>query len=258
MTDQPKIFYVSSDGLVRKDHPWPSDAIAKVRRTEERALAAQIANAAPPDECSVDVPISPARGPVTPYQDYHVVAVGAEDFEVTKIRYKSGAPARALDLFDKMMAQSSRRRDGPAFTMLHAMAARKYRDLTEQVKSSGLAASPVFSDKLGGSGKRDAMDAYMANTQRLAWMHASIGDAIAKDIKRKAKAIDNGGRIVGEVELRQIGKRLITVRMLVDLVCLQEKSLRAVLMAHGWRDSGKNLKTLRAALCAALERISPL
>lgn len=227
------------DGSLSQTEHW--------RVTQTKALAAV------PVECSAEIITAPARGPIAPFREvyWHETAHGNEWRHVP---YRSGCPGRTRDIFDIMTDQATRRGGVAPFDIGQVFAGREYRALHERVQSAGLKCSSAFDDKVRGKGKVDFMDSYLADAQRLSWFHEAIGGAIAKDMKRvspeKAQRV-----IITDDILAQADKRIITVRTLVDDVCIKEKALSDVLGAHGWSVTGKNRKALRDALCAALGRM---
>lgn len=206
-----------------------------------------------PDECSREIPEAPARGPVDPFREVRVMPT-ADGYQVTEVPYRAGCAARVRDVFDVMTEQAARR-GGPApFTLHEVAAARDYRALTERLESAGLRSSMAFATTAGGTGYRDFMDAYLSDSRRLAAFHAAIGLGLAKDVRRRVPAMVEGQE-VGATTVRAMARRPIPVRALVDAVCLADKPVSAVLKAHAWRDTGKNILALRHALRAALERM---
>ena len=227
--------------------PGCRSAVAK----EERAQL--VAAGTAPVECSPEIIPAPARGSMASFREgyWHDTDMGGEWRHVP---YRSGCPGRTRDIFDTMTDQALRRGGGAPFTAAQVGAARDYRALNEAVQSAGVKCSSTFDDKVRGQGRVDFMDAYIRDSERLGLFVRAIGDGVAKDTKRKVPAIE-GAVKVGDVQLRRIGRRLITVRRLVDDVCISERTLSDVLEAHSWRATGKNRMTLRAALCAALGRM---
>lgn len=245
-------FWVSPTGCVRDHSPWLAPPACG--NPDDTAPAAPSL----PDGTSSHILTAPARGPVDRFVDAHTVPVGTDKFERVEERYGKGAPVRCRDIFDEMNEQAMRRRKGRLiFTAAQADAGRRYRDLVERCATAGLKISSTFSDHAGGSGKVDFIDAYMADLQRLAWFHRAIGDATAKDVRRKQPA-RAGKVVISDIDLIETGRRIITVRQLVDDVCLRERSLSEVLSAHGWAWGENNAKHLRSALCQALDRMRNL
>lgn len=221
---------------------------------EEKArIDAVLASAALPDGCSREIPVAPGRGAVDEFREgYWRDKEGKSEWR--DVPYRAGCPGRARDIFDVMTDQATRRGGPSPFTAGQVGAARDYRALHERVHSSGVKCSSAFDLRTGSGGRIDFMDAYMADTRLLAGFHSAIGGGLAKDIKRNVPATV-GKVVIGDVQLRRVGRTIITVRCLVDEVCIKERALSAVLEAHGWRATGKNRTTLRSALCAALGRM---
>ncbi|MCP3969247.1 MAG: hypothetical protein GY717_02785 [Rhodobacteraceae bacterium] len=137
-------------------------------------------------------------------------------------------------------------KDQPHLVGERGGAARDYRALHERVQCAGVKCSRAFDVQIGGQGQGqvDFMDAYIRDTERLAMFRRAIGDGVAMSVRQDgAHNMDRGSRWS------------VTDTRLVEMVCIGDKPLSAVLKAHGWSLAGKNRKTLRAALCAALERM---
>lgn len=207
----------------------------------------------PANEFSDVIIAAPGRAPLKPFKEGYWHG-DDEKGEWREIPYRSGCPGRTRDIFDSMTDQATRRGGDAPFTAAQVGAGRDYRDLHEAVQSAGVKCSSTFDDKVRGQGRVDFMDAYIRDSDRLGLFVRAIGGGVAKDTKRKVPAIEGTVKI-GEVQLRQIDRRLITVRSLVDDVCLADKSLSTILVDYGWRATGKNRMSLRAALCAALGRM---
>ncbi len=207
----------------------------------------------PPKECSSEVPSAPARGALAEFREGYWHEKNG-DAQWRDLPYRSGCAGRTRDIFDLMTDQATRRRGAAPFTVAQVGAARDYRALHERVQSAGVKCSSAFGVQVRGQGRVDFMDAYIRDTERLAMFHAAIGRVIAKDMRRVSS--DKAQRvIITDDSLASARKRIITVRALVDDVCIKERSLSDVLKAHGWSVTGKNRKTLRSALCAALGRM---
>ncbi|WP_107495561.1 hypothetical protein [Thalassobius sp. I31.1] len=225
---------------------------AKIARWRRLDL---IATGTAPKECSRELPVAPARGQVVPFRESIVVPSGDEDFELVDAPYRAGCPGRARDIFDVMTAQATRRKGATApFTALQVGTARDYRDLNERIAGAGVKCSKTFDDHVGGQGGGEFMDAFIRDKQRLSAFEAAIGEGVAMETRRR-RAAHVKGVVIGDVQLRAIERKIITTQRLVDMVCIEEKPLGAVLKLHGWCSGGKNIITLRAALCAALSRM---
>ncbi|QBF32158.1 hypothetical protein [Thalassococcus sp. S3] len=237
---------------IKAERDRPAD-IFRYSEEEQARLNAIRDGAANPEACSDEIVPAPARGALSAFREgYWHEKDGKTEWR--EVPYRSGCPGRTRDIFDTMTDQAMRRGGKAPFTTAQVGAARDYRALHERVQSAGIRCSRAFDLQAGGHGNADFMEAYATDTRRLAMFHDAIGDGVAKDTKRKVPAME-GTVKVGRVQLRQIGRELITARRLVDDVCIRERALSEVLRAHGWRATGKNRSSLKAALCAALGRM---
>ena len=193
-------------------------AVRRIERStsmDERARMAEVmALGAVPDGCSAEIPMAPARGPLAPFREgyWHETDGGSE---WRQMPYRSGCAGRTQDVFDIMTDQTVRGGGDAPFTVAQVGAGRDYRALHERVKSAGVKCSRAFDVQTVGQGGSDFMTSYMRDTKRLAMFHEAIGDGVAKDTRRKVAATC-GSVKVGDVQLRQIDRRLITMRRLVD------------------------------------------
>ena len=223
----------------------------KKRAKEDRAQLLALASV--PDACSAEIAPAPARGQIVPFREGYWHEKGGRA-EWRSVPYRSGCPGQVRDIFDIMTDQAMRSGGVAPFTAAQVGAGRDYRALHERVQSAGVKCSRAFDVQAGGRGDVDFLKAYMDDARRLAVFRDAIGSVIAKDMKRvrpdKAQRV-----IITDDILAQVAKRIITVRTLVDDVCIKERALSDVLRAHGWVKTGKNVKTLRDALCAALGRM---
>lgn len=223
--------------------------------------AALLAAGAAPGACSGEIINAPARGPLGVYSEVLHLPDG-DGVKVVEAPYRAGAPGKSRDVFDTMTDQATRRGGQPPFTASQVAAGRTYHDLVERVATFGVKCSRVFDDSPRGNGRGpDPLDAYRRDVRRLEAFRIAIGQGTAKASSRAVDVIARGkagAAVVGTAQLRDIGKRLITTRALVDAVCIDDKPLSAVLRVHGWREGGKNQITLREALRAALWRMEGL
>lgn len=213
-----------------------------------------------PSECGPEIgaQIAPARGPVVAFQPVQMMPdpKSKDGYKAVDAGYRGRSAARSRDVFDKMTEQGQRRGGAVPFTAHQVSIAREYRDLTEWVASSGIKGSAVFDDKPRGRGlSSDFMDRYMMTSDRLGRFHQAIGEGVAKQDRPAAHPARVGKVVIGEVKLKRVGRGLITVRALVDYVCLSDLTFSAVLDRFGWNRSGANIKTLRGSMCEALDRM---
>lgn len=214
--------------------------VAMTRRVDgERArIAAMLAQATPPDGVG-PVPVAPARGPCRVVTDWAALPGG--------MRRAVGQRLEQADVFDVMLAQARRRHGdseapfAPPLSPGQIAMARHYRALTERHDAGGVRCSSLEAGRAGGSGG-DFMDAYLAVGMELDRLHSRIGAGAAL-VLRRVRPSDRGSRIT------------IADRRLVDLVCLGNLSLDAVLVRHGWVVKGQYRQGLRDALAGALDRM---
>lgn len=242
---------IGEDGRKRPFHLCCKRCRERMAVQERAGL---LAGSTAPERCSAEILPAPPRGRVAEFRETRILPQG-DDFRVVEAPYKAGYAGRCRDVFDVMTDYLTRRGGEPPFTLAQVDAGRAYRALHERVASAGVKCSGAFQvERSGRSGKVDFMDAYIRDVERLDDLRNAIGAGVAKETRERREATAGKVRI-GDVELRRIGRKLITVRALVDAVCLSERSLSAVLEAHGWRATGKNRKALLASLRAALERM---
>lgn len=224
---------------------------------ERQRLRAMLDRATPPVECGPRMPVAPARGPMLRFTPREVVQTENGNFVSRRSGYHGWDAARVADVFDMMLdaarkAQAAREKRAeargddapdfcPPFTPGQVQIARDYAALVERVSVAGLSCSSleVLRQKAGTGGDREL--AIFIDFQRLRAMQHRIGDGLVKEVRR----IRPEGR----------GRVAIRVRALVDMVCLGQKSLAEVLVAHGWQADGRGIAALRAGLCAALDRM---
>lgn len=248
-------FYVDRAGRCLDHVAWQRGQSPQSGPASEAAVRDALAGAVLPDGVSTEILAAPARRGLDRFHDLQMVAVGTEEFEAVEQRYKSGGPGVVRDVFDTMVDQITRRGGTSPFTVSQVSAGREYRDLHERLQSAGIKCSSAFDTASGGLGSKDFMDVYLADSWRMGWFHKAIGDGVAKDTRGKLRTRSGKRTRVTNVDLAGFGKKIITVRALVDCVCIFEQPLSAVLDGHGWAATGKNRKTLSAALRAALTRM---
>lgn len=221
------------------------DGLARLE-AERRRCDAMLERAAPPEACGDAIPAAPARGPMTTWAPREVQRTEAGNWREVRAGYAGRSGARRADAFDRMTADAKRAqakaRSGfvAPFTIGQVEAGRAYAALVERVEASGVKLSSVegIGASGGGGGQREA--AVLDDVRKLKRARGRIGNGLAKEAVRKGSAR---------------GPRSITVRILVDMVCLHDRSLSQVLQRHGWASKGTHREELRVALRAALDRL---
>lgn len=195
------------------------------------------------------VPCAPARGPVERFTPREVVRTDAGNFRTVRNGHCGFDAIRRADAFDVMEAQAARRSKArnkahtPLFSVAQMLAGREYGALSEKHSAAGARCSSLEAAHRGSSGG-SYIDALVAEGQRLQRMRAAIGDAWAMEPRRTAP---NGDQ-----------RRAIRVRALVDLVCIEGKTLSQVLDRFGWSRKTTHIDELRQHLRAALDRLHGL
>lgn len=209
----------------------------------DAAVARLSARAVPPPLVSPEIVAAPARGQVDVLRLSDVVLTPSGP-RVRSASVDGFHPVRVEDALGGM--DRAARKGGQAkpdlFTTMQRDTARAYATLHERVQSAGVRCSSVEALGAGGSGGGSFIDAVMADSARLSRMQAAIGNGLVL-IPRNAQAHADRPRSA------------IRVADLVDQVCLGDRSLSAVLHAHGWGRQTPQLRTLRLALCGALDRM---
>lgn len=244
---------VGRAGMVR-DAASPAEAFAMLSEPQRRA--AMIASATPPEICGPDMPISPARGAFAVFQPRRLASASggmsvADGYRGTGEDRPRWA-LRDADVFDRMEADARRRHERssepdapfvPPLSPGQVAMGRLYRDLVEDHDGKGMKCGSLEGSR-GGGGSGAFIDTFVAQGIAIEKIRARIGHGVAMEVRR-----------VRPSRRGSAAKGIIMDRALVDMVCLGDKSLSDVLAGHGWAKQTKHLASLRAALCAALDRM---
>ncbi|RJL13702.1 hypothetical protein C9E82_13300 [Paracoccus siganidrum] len=211
---------------------------------EAQRCRVMMAAAALPEECGDEIAPSPARGGFVLERFRHLEEGRDDEFIQTSKGYVRRLPVRRADAFDAMIAAALRaKRDEMPLSYGQIAIGRRYHDLVEMLSSDGTKLSQLQGST--GSGDNGGwMDRRLALSAELAGMRRRIGNGVAMAVRR-IRPSDRGSKARGT----------ITDRVLVDMVCLQGRGIKAILLAHGWQDDGRNKKALREALSASLDRM---
>ncbi|MEY8117634.1 hypothetical protein AB9F26_05105 [Falsihalocynthiibacter sp. BN13B15] len=230
-------------GVVRVTPAGVARVISKrLVEAEAARIAAVKARGTVPPLCGPEIPAAPARGPVLRFEPLETAVTKEGNIRVVRSGFEGRKALRAADIFDVMNAQAARRSQGAnMFSKRQMDAGRLYRDLVERHSSAGVKCSSLEATGGGGSGG-NFMDAVLAAGEEIRRQQRLIGSGAAM-VVRRVRPSARGSRV------------MIYDRVLVDMVCLQEKNLSEVLTAHGW-SLGGNVSIVFKALCACLERMS--
>lgn len=218
--------------------------------------AAMLAAATPPAICGPDIPVAPARGAFATFQPRRLVpgsagtAVPDGYRALGEVHHR--AALRRADVFDRMIEDARRRHEKlvdkdatflPPLSPGQVQMGRTYRDLVEDHDGKGLKCASLEASR-GGGGSGSFIDTFVAQGIAIERIRARIGHGVAMEVRR----IRPSGRGVA-------ARGIILDRMLVDMVCLGDRTLSDVLAGHGWDKQTKHIASLRAALAAALDRM---
>lgn len=194
-----------------------------------------------PSSCGPEIPVAPARGITLPYAPQAVRAT-ANGYEPQHVGFEGRDAARAADVFDTMVLQARRRGGNDPLTPAQIDAGRRYGALVERHSSVGLKCVSVEAQDRGsqGSGGGSYMDAVLAEGDAIRRMEAAIGTGYALEVTR-----NRGGN-----------RRSITIRALVDMVCIEGLSVTDVLTKNGWAAYGGVRSRAYDALGTALDRMA--
>lgn len=215
------------------------------RQAEARRIADVLAHGTVPDACGPDIPLAPARGALRTFRPIELVPGSLGTAQDTghwargeDTRRKG---ARIRDVFDRVELWAGDAPLAPAQVQI----ARDYRDLIERHEAGGMGCASLEASRGGGGGAGgEFIDAYVAEGIRIAALRRRIGTGVAMEMRR-IRPSKRGAKARGN----------ITNRKLVDMVCLGDQPLGAVLDAHGWAVKGDTREALRRALAAALDRM---
>ncbi|MFW2541520.1 hypothetical protein ACN2XU_02680 [Primorskyibacter sp. 2E107] len=213
----------------------------QMRLDAEVARCAAIkAGGAVPVECGDAYADAPARGCFRVVETKAMYPVGSDGYVARPAGYLGRKTIVVQDVFGVMLAQAARAKRAAPLTASQVAMGRFYRDLHERHVSAGLRCTSLEAMP-GGQGGTHAgfMDAVLADRQRLDVLRRRLSDGPAPRL-RVLRPSRRGARVS------------ISERVLVDMVCLGQRSLDSVLEAHGWAVKGETRKAARAALADGL------
>lgn len=214
------------------------------RNEENERLAAVVSAGLAPNECGPEmVSIAPARGRVIPFRNAETYLNTDGDVETIDHGAHGRLAMRRGDVFDLMIDQAAKRKKVLGLTTTQIQMGRVYRDLVERHASAGIRCSSVEGLPGGGGSGGGFMDAVLDQGSQIDYWRSLIGDGLAMDIRR-VRPSKRGERIA------------IKAQRLVDMVCLEDKSISHVLYVHGWSNRGDSITKLTIALGECLERMA--
>lgn len=232
---KPEILYIDRRGI-------GAEVVAADRRMAEALrCAAMIEDATPPAECGWLIPAAPARGAFEVFMPKAIVR-GSEGI-IEPTGHAGRHAVRAADVFDRMLVSARRRKQDAPLTPGQVAIGRCYRDLAEILASDGTKLSRLDAS-FGGGDSGSWMDRRLELSERLATLRRRIGTGTALSVRR-IRPSDRGADQRGP----------IMDRVMVDMICLEGRTLDQVLKAHGWVKDGRTYKAITEALCGALDRM---
>ncbi|APG45683.1 hypothetical protein [Phaeobacter porticola] len=220
-----------------------SDGVARLQAEADR-IAAIKARGAVPSACGDEIPEAPARGAFRVFEPMRLRSVGSGEYEAQHVGYRGRSAIRNADVFDVMAAAVARKKKSPPFTPGQVAMGRHYRDLIERHACAGLRCSSLEAVRSGGGGQGgEFVDAVLRDREEITLMRRRIGTGSAIEVRR-VRPSKRGSRTT------------ITNQRLVDMVCIEGKSLRDVLEAHGWSVYGETTKAVRQALAGLLDAMA--
>lgn len=206
---------------------------------EAARVRSMLADAAPPVAMGA-ASVAPARGPQQLVPNFSVTNGG--------MRRVEGAHWQGLSPLAAAVAQARLRHEGrnpdapfvPPFNPGQVAVAEDYAALVEWRDGSAVRCSS-FEAGRGGGGSGEFIVTYIAQGKWLSELHRRIGDGVAMSPRRN---MDRGN-----------GRRAISVRVAVDLLCLRGVPVKAILKRFGWVGNMRECGDLRSAICGALDRM---
>lgn len=198
-----------------------------------------------PEVCGDAIPEAPARGAIRVFQLMSLFPDGENDWKACPSGYRGRSAMQCADVFDVMAAKAASNGKPAPFTRAQVAAGRYYRDLVERHACAGVRCSSVEAIRSGGGGGGigSYIDAVLRDREEIERIQRRIGTGTAMAV-RKIRPSTRGSRVN------------ISDRRLVDMVCLEDKPISAVLRAHGWSVRGSTLTCIKQTLSNLLKLIA--
>ncbi|WP_423212264.1 hypothetical protein [Paracoccus yeei] len=210
---------------------------------ERHRCDAMIEDATPPEECGWLIPSAPARGAFEVFMPQAMVQGSDGKWARQPTGHAGRHAVRSADVFDRMLVSARRRKQAAPLTPGQVAMGRRYRDLAELLSSDGTKLSRLDAS-FGGGDSGGWMDRRLELSDQVRRIHRAIGNGMALSVRRirpSNRGADQRGPIMD--------------RVMVDMVCLEGRTLDQVLVAHGWTPDGRTRKAVWEALCGALDRM---
>jgi hypothetical protein len=210
--------------------------------SEAERMAYLKARAVAPESCGPDMPVAPAKGPMLAVQP---MAMQMSDAGPVLVHtgFRGRNAARARDVWDEMADQARRAGGAAPFSAAQVATGRAYAALVERHEACGLPARPVETMMAGrgGSGGGGYSEAVLKEGRRLDKLEAAIGAGVALEVQRRSRR----------------ARGVVTVRALVDGVCLHGRTVADQLRRAGWcATDAATVRQARDAVAAALDRMA--
>jgi hypothetical protein len=198
------------------------------------------ARAMAPESCGSEIPAAPAKGPLVAVAPM-AVQMGKDGPEVVHSGFRGWDAARAKDVWDEMADQARRAGGFEPFTRTQVVTGRAYTALAERHMARGLRGVSVETMMAGrgGPGGGGLSEAVLAEGRHLDALRRTIGDGLALEVQRVSRR----------------ARGALTVRALVDGLCLGGVPLGRQLRLAGWKDNGDTMDAARDAVALALDRM---
>jgi hypothetical protein len=231
--------------VARKMDAWRSIARAMdlppPLLTEADRMAHLKARAVAPESCGPDMPVAPAKGKMLAVKPM-AMQMGEDGPALVHTGWRGRDAARAMDVFDEMASQALRAGGGEPFTRAQVAAGRAYGALVERHSARGLRGISVETMMAGrgGQGGGGYLEALLKERARLDALQAVIGAGVALEVRRVSRR----------------ARGVVTVRALVDGLCLEGLTLAALLRRSGWcATDAATVQAARDAVAGALDRM---
>ena len=243
-TDDDRVdFYVAQSGVVRRRLEAEAQRLAEIKAAAQPP--AETVRGSDPDAPGPHM--CPARGPVETFQPRRAVRTEAGNTRDVRDGHMGRDALRVADVFSRMEDQARRSHAKsaakgtpfvPPFTVEQVSTGRYYAALMEWADSAGIKCASL--DSIGGGSG--------ANGQR----EAAIVDDLAALRSMQRRLAQR--RVIDKCRPSKGGMaKLLTLRVLVDAVCVGQKTLSEVARDHGVPKNGRVIKMLQTAMGSALD-----